>query len=209
MSKYLIADGRPSLPAASDVRYHMNKKDPQMLNHTVRMSSLIFKLVLVIFSLAKTNLRLSIQPWLIRYSCIAFCTLIMCVNQAKAQNYPPGTFTIDGFAVSCGNTVTTVTPNIPDIAYAQPGRIQLHPRLNNYPTGVKLFVYAHECAHQFVGSDEVAADAWAIKVGRLQGWINPLILDQICRFLWFSPGDWTHFPGPQRCQLMIHAYTMP
>ena len=147
---------------------------------------------------------------LIRCICVTMLyTLICVVPPAKAQAYPPGTFSIDGFRVSCGNTFTIVTPDIPGIAYAMPGRILLHPMLASYPTGVKLLVYTHECAHQFVGPNEVAADAWAIKLGRNQGWINPQVLNQICQAVFFSPGDWTHFPGPQRCQMMIHAYQTP
>ena len=136
--------------------------------------------------------------------------VLLAGSSADAQQvYPPGTFSIDGIPVGCGGVVTVVTPNIPDIAIAQPGRILLHPALGNYPTGVKLFVYAHECAHQFVGSNEVAADAWAIKLGRNQGALSPALLRRICQAFWFSPGDWTHFPGPQRCQMMIHAYSTP
>lgn len=103
----------------------------------------------------------------------ALLTLMMCTQSANAQNvFPPGTYSIDGFPVNCGHTITIVTPMIPDIAMAQPGRIMLNPMLAAYPTGVKLFVYAHECAHQFVGANEPAADAWAIKLGRAQGWLT-------------------------------------
>lgn len=147
---------------------------------------------------------------LVRYICGAvLCVSISVVPLARAQTYPPGMYSIDGFKVSCGHAFTTVTPDIPDIASAMPGQILLHPRLDNYPTGVKLFVYAHECAHQFLGPNEVAADAWAIKLGRNQGWINLQVLNQICQAVFFWPGDWTHFPGPQRCQMMIHAYQTP
>ena len=125
------------------------------------------------------------------------------------QQFPPGTFSIDGFPVHCGNAVTIVSPAIPGIAEALPGRIFLHPILSTYPTGVKLFVYAHECAHQFVGANEVAADAWAIRLGKAQGWLTPLVLDQVCQSVWFSSGTWAHFPGPQRCQLMIELYYGP
>lgn len=57
--------------------------------------------------------------------------------------------------------------------------------------------------------NEQAADAWAIKIGRNQGWINPQTVQQICQSVYFSSGDWTHFPGPARCQLMIQAFNTP
>ena len=142
-------------------------------------------------STASTRFLSVLGRWLL------LSAMLVCTSSANGQQvFPPGTFFLDGFPVNCGNTVTIVTPQLPDIAMAQPGRILLHPVLWNYPTGVKLFVYAHECAHQFVGANEPAADAWAIKLGRHQGWINPHILNQICQSVWFSLGDWTHFPGP-------------
>jgi hypothetical protein len=127
---------------------------------------------------------------------------------ARAQDFPPGTFLLDGYPAMCGQAWTTVTPSIPDVAYALPGQILLHPALvfGGAPTGVKHFVYAHECAHQLVGPNEAAADAWAIRIGRGQGWIDAVVLDQICQSLWFSPGDWTHFPGPLRCGMMAEVF---
>lgn len=126
----------------------------------------------------------------------------------RAQSFPPGSFLLDGYPAGCGQAWTIVTPNIADVAYALPGQILLHPMLvfGGAPTGVKHFVYAHECAHQFVGSNEPEADAWAIRLGRDQGWIDPFVLDQICQSVWFAPGDWTHFPGPLRCKIMVDVF---
>ena len=159
----------------------------------------------------RSNLGMSVMRVLsTKCRWFVLCVMLFCGSVASAQQvFPPGTFVIDGFPVNCGNTVTIVTPHLPDIAVAQPGKILLHPMLWSYPTGVKLFIYAHECAHQFVGANEPAADAWAIKLGRSQGWINLDVIHQICQSFWFSPGDWTHFPGPQRCQMMLNAYMTP
>ena len=56
-------------------------------------------------------------------SCIVFSLLFMCMNLARAQQvYPPGTFNIDGFWVNCGPVYTIVTPMIPGIAMARPGK---------------------------------------------------------------------------------------
>lgn len=93
---------------------------------------------------------------------------------------------------------------------AAPGQgIFLHPALNSYPPGVIAFIFAHECAHFRGTMDEQAADIWAMRLGRRQGWINPQTVNDICASVYFSPGDWTHFPGPWRCQNMINAFLAP
>jgi len=93
-------------------------------------------------------------------------------KSANAQIYPPGQFAIDGIPVFCGNLPTVVTPNIPDAAMNNGQAILLNPMvLGRLPTVLKLYVYAHECGHAVVGTDEVGADCWAIRTGRDQGWL--------------------------------------
>jgi hypothetical protein len=126
------------------------------------------------------------------------------------QCFAPGSFSIAGYPFSCGRAPTCIDANIGDIGRAAPGQaIWLHPALNNYPAGVIAFVFTHECAHFLGQMNEQAADAWAIKIGRNQGWINAQTVQQICQSVYFSPGDWTHFPGPARCQLMMQAFGSP
>jgi hypothetical protein len=74
---------------------------------------------------------------------------------------------------------------------------------------MKMWTYAHECGHHLYGSDENTADAFATKLGRDQGWLSPWDINQICQGLWLSPGDWTHLPGPARCQMIIYYYNTP
>jgi len=137
--------------------------------------------------------------------------LIGCVSGAEAQQcFSPGSFFIAGHTFSCGPATTCIDPSISDLGRAAPGAgISLHPNLNNYPAGVIGFVFAHECAHFQGNMVEHLADAWAIRIGRNQGWINLLTVQQICGSVYFSPGDWTHFPGPTRCSLMIQAFNAP
>lgn len=133
--------------------------------------------------------------------------LLIPANVGAQQCYPPGTFSIAGYPFSCRGAVTCIDPRIGDIGRAAPGQgILLNPILNNYPAGVIGFVFAHECAHYLGTTDEQAADRWAIRIGRQQGWINPETVNQICQSVYFTSGDWTHFPGPLRCQNMIDAF---
>lgn len=142
---------------------------------------------------------------------ILLAVLLNPLPGALAQQcFPPGNFHIAGYPFSCGQATTCIDPNIGDMGRAAPGQaIWLHPTLKSYPVGVIGFVFAHECAHFQGNMNEQMADAWAIKIGRDQGWINSHTLWQICQSVYFSSGDWTHFPGPARCQLMIHAFSKP
>lgn len=89
---------------------------------------------------------------------------------------------------------------------ARPGVISLRPDFFTLPAVVQTFIYAHECGHQVVGSDESAADCWAIKLGRNQGWLTPEGLQLVGQYFVNSPGDWTHAPGPFRVGCMVGCY---
>lgn len=125
---------------------------------------------------------------------------------ASAQQYvAPGMMAIDGIPVVCGPALTILSGSqIGGVARAFPGQILLNwPVFMQMPTGVKLFIYAHECGHLLHGLNEDIADEFAIRLGVAQGWINPMVMQQICQSVYFSPGDWTHAPGPLRCQRML------
>jgi hypothetical protein len=126
---------------------------------------------------------------------------------AQVMWYPPGTFFIAGYSFVCGNATVQVVNGLGDMGKAAPGQfLALDASLNNYPAQVIGFVFAHECAHYMGQMNEDAADGIALQMGKQQGWISPYGLQQICQSVLFTPGDWTHFPGPVRCQRMIQYY---
>jgi hypothetical protein len=118
---------------------------------------------------------------------------------------------VGGVSVSCLGISTWVDDQIPDIAIAAPGAIVLNPALFNWPPVAQIFVYSHECAHQIpaIGSNENAADCWAVKLGRNQGWLTPQGLAVVQAYFMNSSGDWTHLPGQLRIQQMQACYLMP
>ena len=117
---------------------------------------------------------------------------------------------IAGFSVSCYGANTIVVDGLNDVAESAPGAILLNSiLLESFPPVVQLFVYAHECGHQVVGLNEFAADCWAVKVGRNQGWLTMDGISTVEAGLANSPGDWTHMPGPERIQAMTKCYTTP
>ncbi len=117
-------------------------------------------------------------------------------------------YKIDGHSAICGRRPTVLNSNFDSWGGSYPGFIIMNPRANRkLPTTVKMFIYAHECGHQFQGAGELRADNFAIRRGILWGWLqNDKGMDQICRFIRKIPADAVHPPGPERCQKMMVYY---
>ncbi len=120
---------------------------------------------------------------------------------------PAGELAIDGRVVSCGHRPTVIDSNLDDYAAAYPGFLILNSRLMApLKTTVKLWIYSHECGHQFRGPDEPTADCFAVQRGRRTGWLTPAGIEDICAFIHPAEGDSTHWSGPYRCDLMRKCY---
>ena len=118
-----------------------------------------------------------------------------------------GKLKIDKHRMVCGRRPTVMDPNFESWGGAYPGFVILNPkRLKELPTAVKLFIYAHECGHQFVGRNETAADCFGAKRGRRYGWLNEKGLDQVCAFISKLRGDAEHADGPERCKKIRICY---
>lgn len=119
----------------------------------------------------------------------------------------PGDLKIDGQSMTCGKRPTVIDPKFDSWGGAYEGYLILNPvRLEGLNTVIKLFVFSHECGHQFVGRDEEAADCFAIKRGRRYGWLDEGGLEEICTFISKLKGDWDHPAGPDRCEHMRACY---
>lgn len=125
----------------------------------------------------------------------------------NAQIIKPGRLVIDGTRLVCGKRSTLFDPNLDDFGGAFNGFIILNPRLlKRLPRQVKLWIYSHECAHQFQGPDEAGADCFAIKRGVRRGWLKADGMQQICKFIWSAPASNMHPAGPDRCKQMKKCY---
>ena len=125
-----------------------------------------------------------------------------------AQILKPGALVLDGNRMVCGTRPTVLDPSLDDYGAAYPGFLILNPRLiARVPTAVKLWIYSHECGHQFRGPDEELADCFAVQRGRRQRWLTSDGLDQICRFIAPAKASSMHYSGPRRCELMRKCYT--
>lgn len=144
---------------------------------------------------------------------VLFIFIIIFVKiTANAQVFPPGAFNIGGIPVACGPAPTAVVNVLNDVAVTTPQGIYiLGPMFFRMPVAVQLFTYAHECGHvnQMLNNlpiSEDGADLFAMQLGKGQGFLDINSIQMVCQFLWASAGDWTHKPGPLRCQQMILTF---
>lgn len=120
---------------------------------------------------------------------------------------PAGQLVIDGTLLICGQRPTVLDSNLDDYGAAYPGFLILNPKLiARVPKAVKLWIYSHECGHQFRGPDEETADCFAVQRGRRQRWLTTDGLDQICSFIRPAKGSSMHYSGPHRCKIMQQCY---
>jgi hypothetical protein len=123
---------------------------------------------------------------------------------------PPGGLRLDGRKMTCGQRPTVIDDQLDDYGAAYPGFLILNSKLMaRVPTSVKLWIYAHECGHQFRGPDEETADCFAVQRGRRQGWLTPEGLEEICAFIRPSKGSSMHFSGSHRCDSMRRCFADP
>ena len=127
-----------------------------------------------------------------------------------AQIVPSGDLRLDGRKAQCGQRPTVLDSQLDDYGAAYPGFLILNPKLmNKVSTPVKMWIFAHECGHQFRGPDEETADCFAVQRGRRQGWLNADGLEEICNFIAPAKGDSMHFAGSHRCEQMRKCFSDP
>lgn len=118
-----------------------------------------------------------------------------------------GQLKLDGKSVNCGKRPTVLNPNFDSWGGAFPGFLILNiKKISGLSTQVKLYIYSHECGHQFEGADETKADLFAIRRGVKWGWLDAQGMEDICAFISQLKGDSVHPPGPQRCETMRKYY---
>lgn len=138
-----------------------------------------------------------------------FLVLFVAIAQAAPARklVGPGQLLIDGYLVRCGSTPALISESYPDYGAARRGLIILNPRkLRHLPRGAKLMIYFHECAHQYVGGSELAADCWAAQKVRRDGLMDRKGLENACSFIRKLPANRRHPPGAMRCRHMMRCY---
>lgn len=128
-----------------------------------------------------------------------------------AKLVPAGQLTLDNKRrLSCGHRPTVLDNQLDDFGAAYPGFLILNPRLMaKISVPVKMWIFSHECGHQFRGPDEETADCFAVQRGRREGWLTTDGLEEVCKFIAPAKGDTMHFSGSHRCDYMRKCYADP
>lgn len=108
---------------------------------------------------------------------------------------------VGGTQIFCGGARTYVA-RMPELAASYPGMILVSQQLFSLPPIVQRYVYAHECSHLMLGSDEATVDCHTVRHGRNQGWLTAQSLASVTQYLASNPGTWSHAPNPLREQRM-------
>jgi hypothetical protein len=125
----------------------------------------------------------------------------------RATLIPPGQYTLDDRHVDCKSLPTVLNPHLDDYAAEFPKFIVVRPdMMAKPPTAVKLWIYYHECGHEFIGPDESNADCYSVTQGVKEGWLGASGLDDVCNFISAAKQDATHFVGSDRCLAMRACY---
>lgn len=96
-----------------------------------------------------------------------------------------------------------VSADLNDYGAAVRGTIVLNPeRLRRLSSQAQLFVYAHECGHQIHGRSGAAADCYAARRGRDEGWLTRSGISGICNVFPKTQETATHGARGARCAVI-------
>jgi hypothetical protein len=164
---------------------------------------------LVLASLAGTSGAGRAQEFVYRGSTADGPTIAQYMKEVgpSATLIAHGSLKIDGVPVNCGTRPTVLNPGFDSWGGAFPGFLILNTKkIKGLSTQVKLYIYSHECGHQFIGASETKADLFAIRRGVRWGWLDAQGMEEICVFISQLKGDAAHPPGPKRCETMRTYY---
>ena len=123
------------------------------------------------------------------------------------QTAEAGSARVSGRRMHCARATVRMSRSSPGVGYATSGLIVLNPRLlKQYPSVTRRMIFLHECAHHYVGASETAADCWAVKRAKRQGWLTERGVRTVCRSFAGSTGGGGHVSGSARCRAMLRCY---
>ena len=136
--------------------------------------------------------------------CISLTGLALLAQMVPLR---AGDATLGGMRLHCHAAQVVVSNQVPGPGFAVPGLIMFGPKyLKAYPPIVQRLIFLHECGHQYVGTDENAADCYAVAAGKRQGWLTQAGLRQACKAIWHTSADGAHLAGPERCAALRQCF---
>jgi hypothetical protein len=110
----------------------------------------------------------------------------------------PGRLVVAGRRLSCGATATLLK-DFDGIAVSSTVIMLNMQALKDLPRPVQWLIYYHECGHILYGPSETAADCYAVRRARREGWLDEKALNDICAVFNIAGHGDLHPDPVQRC----------
>ena len=123
----------------------------------------------------------------------------------KDRLVPAGRLVIEGRRLSCGSTKTLLR-DFEGFAVSSTVIMLNMQALNPLPRQVQWLIYYHECGHILLGQSETAADCYAVKRARREGWLDDQALNDVCAVFNIAGHGPVH-PDPRaRCDQLRQCF---
>lgn len=117
----------------------------------------------------------------------------------------PGRLVIAGRRLTCGPTATLVR-DFEGFAVSSTV-IMLNVRaMADLPRPVQWLIYYHECGHILFGPSETAADCYAVRRARREGWLSAQALGEICATFNIAGHGPVHPDPEERCNQLRQCF---
>ncbi|HYJ58033.1 MAG TPA: hypothetical protein VEW64_01605 [Methyloceanibacter sp.] len=128
---------------------------------------------------------------------------VLALEQGKLV--APGRLVVAGRRLSCGSTATLIR-DFEGFAVSSTVIMLNMQALKELPRPVQWLIYYHECGHILYGPSESAADCYAIRRARREGWLGREGLEDVCAVFNIAGHGPTH-PDPEaRCEQLRQCF---
>jgi len=127
------------------------------------------------------------------------------LSKDKDKVVAPGRLVIEGRRLSCGSTKTLLR-DFEGFAVSSTVIMLNMQALNDLPRQVQWLIYYHECGHILFGPSETAADCYAVKRARREGWLNDQTLNDICAVFNIAGHGPVHPDPEERCNQLRQCF---
>jgi len=132
-----------------------------------------------------------------------FKTAATAIEQGKLV--APGRLVVAGRRLSCGATATLIR-DFEGFAVSSTVIMLNMQALKDLPRPVQWLIYYHECGHILYGPSETAADCYAVRRARREGWLGKQTLEDICAVFNIAGHGPVH-PDPEaRCDQLRQCF---
>jgi len=117
----------------------------------------------------------------------------------------PGRLVVAGRRLSCGRTATLIR-DFDGFAVSSTVIMLNMQALKDLPRPVQWLIYYHECGHILYGPNEAAADCYAVRRARREGWLNGQALEDICATFNIAGHGPVHPDPEERCAQLKQCF---